>query len=109
MLEFSQGDLPQALLVKVREENVDLVLLKGLEGGGDNFVELDDIQDIVLVHVGPLKHLLSGQLPRGYGQLELVQDVIKVDLLEGDGELFEGHGVALIDVHSLEVLDYLGL
>ena len=109
MLEFSEGDLPQALLVKVREENVDFVLLKGLEGGGDNLVELDDIQGIILVHVGPLKHLLSGQLPRGYGQLELVQDVIKVDLLEGDGELLEGHGVALVYVHSLEILDYLSL
>ena len=76
MLEFSQGNLPQALLVKVREENVDLVLLKGLESRGDNLVEFDDIQGIILVHVGPLKHLLSGQLPRGYGQFQLVQYVV---------------------------------
>ena len=109
MLEFSQGDLPQTLLVKVREEDVDFVLLEGLEGGGDNLIELDDIQGIIVVHVGPLKHFLSGQLAGGDGQLQLVQDVVKVDLLERDGELFEGHGVALVDVHGLEVLDYLGL
>ena len=109
MLELGQSDLPEALLVKVGEENVDFMLLKGLEGGGDNLIKLDDIHGIVLVHVGCLKDFLSCQLPRGDGQLKLVQDVVYVDLLEGDCQLFKGHGVALVDVHCLEVLNYLCL
>ena len=66
----------------MREQHVHLVFSELLVRRADHLIELNHIQGLVLIEVTRIENFRWGQLSRSDGEIQLVQDVVKVHFLE---------------------------